>query len=95
MAATDEVLSILEEEEEGTKLNTMNLCIRCGKERVTTRTYKKKVGDSVVVYSETACPDAECQLIVDKQLEKEKLNRLRLVSMNQYPAHNSGRKKVS
>ncbi len=49
----------------------LSACIRCGKERVVTKTYKERIGDSVIVTNLTSCPDAECQAIVDKQLAKE------------------------
>lgn len=52
-----------------------NKCILCGKERITVRTYKKRVGNSYVTYKETACPDPECQKKVERIIQKEKLKR--------------------
>jgi len=47
-------------------------CIRCGKVRITTKTWKEHVGTSLVTYVETVCPDPECQKIVMEQLKKKK-----------------------
>lgn len=51
-----------------------NPCVRCGKQRRTSRQWKEKVetlaGISVVTYTETVCPDPVCQSIVEaKQAE--------------------------
>ena len=45
-----------------------NPCIRCGKERIDGKTWKGKVGSSVVTYSLTVCSDPECQKIVDQAI---------------------------
>jgi len=45
-----------------------NVCIRCGKTRIVTKTWKEYVGTSTVTYTTTACPDQACQKIVDKKL---------------------------
>jgi hypothetical protein len=52
-----------------------NFCIRCGKKRIVIRTYTKKVGNSSVVYTKTACPDPECQKKVDEENKKDYLKR--------------------
>lgn len=44
-----------------------NPCIRCGKQRIVVKTWTEYVGTSLVKYSETACPDAGCQKIVEKE----------------------------
>lgn len=49
-----------------------NLCIRCGKERKIIRTWKEKVYDSIVINTESACPDAECQKKVDSENKKQR-----------------------
>lgn len=58
-----------------------NPCIRCGTERVVVKKWKEKVGESYIVTTETACPDADCQKKVDlenrRQLEKTTAMRLR------------------
>lgn len=45
-----------------------NPCIRCGKERIDGKTWRGKVGTSVVIYTSTICPDKDCQKIVDKAI---------------------------
>lgn len=64
-----------------------NPCTRCGKQRITLSTHKVKFGESVVLVSETVCPDSECQSIVEKQLEKEKKLREQAISLKQYRTH--------
>lgn len=48
-----------------------NPCYRCGKERIFVRTWKDKVGNSVVTTTESACPDSECQKMVEKENKKQ------------------------
>lgn len=52
------------------------LCIRCGKTRIVSKTWNEKVNDSVITYTETVCPDPECQKIVDSDLKK-KMDKVR------------------
>ncbi|KKS95574.1 MAG: hypothetical protein UV71_C0005G0003 [Microgenomates group bacterium GW2011_GWC1_43_13] len=59
-----------------------SVCIECGKRRIVVGTYKEKVGNSVVVYKETICPDSECQKKVEKILAKE-LEKRQQSAMNQ------------
>ena len=70
-----------------------NPCIRCGKARVTIKTRTKRVGGSVIVSSETACPDKECQLLVDKQLYKEKMRREKFINVKSNQLFYLGKKK--
>lgn len=43
-------------------------CIRCGKMRIHSKTWKDKTErGAVVTHTVSVCPDAECQAIVDKQ----------------------------
>ena len=51
-------------------INT-SVCIKCGKQRVVVATHEEKVGNSVVIYKETMCPDPECQEKVEKILAQE------------------------
>ena len=56
-----------------------NLCVRCGKPRIHVKTWQDKIGLSHVTYTTTACPDTECQKIVDKQnTERENKRQLHL-----------------
>lgn len=43
------------------------VCINCGRLRIFSRTWKEKVEGkgSVVTHTESVCPDAECQKVVD------------------------------
>ena len=60
-----------------------NPCTRCGKERIKSKTWKETVTNymntTVVVHTETVCPDPECQKIVEKDLvvQKEKRDVIR------------------
>jgi len=47
-------------------------CIRCGKSRIVGKTWKEKISGSLVVFTQTVCPDPECQKIVDEQLQIKK-----------------------
>ena len=49
-----------------------NPCVRCGKPRVDSKSWKGKSGNSLVIYTKTICPDAECQKIVDKGIADRK-----------------------
>ena len=46
----------------------INPCPRCGSERVSGKTWREKINGSWVTYTETSCPDKECQKKVDKEL---------------------------
>ncbi len=48
-----------------------NPCIRCGKERIVLRSWKEKIGSSVVTNTEMICPDPECQKIVNSENKKQ------------------------
>ena len=47
-----------------------NPCVKCGKERVFVKSWKETDGYSTVTTTETACPDIECQKIVNKENKK-------------------------
>lgn len=49
-----------------------NPCVECGKQRIDGKTWKEKVGASLVIYTQTICPDAACQKIVDKAIADRK-----------------------
>ncbi len=55
---------------------TGNVCTRCGKIRVTVKTYKEKVGNSVVTYTINECSDPDCQKVVDKGLKEDEKRRV-------------------
>ena len=45
-----------------------NPCIRCGKERIDSKSWKVKIGTSIVTHTKTVCPDFDCQKILDKEV---------------------------
>ena len=47
-------------------------CIRCGKPRIEVKTWSEIINGSVVKFTQTVCPDEECQKIVEEQLRKKK-----------------------
>ncbi|MCL5784875.1 MAG: hypothetical protein M1142_06010 [Patescibacteria group bacterium] len=49
-----------------------NPCINCGKERVDGKTWEEKIGATVVIHTQTVCPDSECQKLVDKAIAERK-----------------------
>lgn len=59
----------------------VNPCTRCGKERIFVRTWKEKIYGSTITTTENACPDPECQKIVEKEnkerVEKKRSNELK------------------
>lgn len=58
-----------------TTVNAGSVCSRCGKVRVVTKTYREKVGTAYVEYTETACPDSDCQSRVNTQLANDATKR--------------------
>lgn len=49
-----------------------NPCVRCGKQRLDGKTWEGKIGSSVVTYTQTVCPDSECQKQVDQGIADRK-----------------------
>ncbi|MEK7617111.1 MAG: hypothetical protein AAB414_03580 [Patescibacteria group bacterium] len=49
-----------------------NPCIECGKQRIDGKTWKSKIGTSVLIYTQTICPDPACQKLVDQAIAKRK-----------------------
>lgn len=49
-----------------------NPCVKCGKERVDGKSWEGKIGASVVIYTQTICPDPDCQRDVDKGIAERK-----------------------
>lgn len=49
-----------------------NPCIRCGKQRIDAKSWKKRLGNNIITYTLTICPDEKCQKEVDTaNLEKK------------------------
>ena len=49
-----------------------NPCINCGKQRIDGKSWKEKIGTSLVTYTQTICPDPACQKIIDKGIADRK-----------------------
>lgn len=47
-----------------------NPCIRCGTERIIVKTWNEKAGNSIIVNTQTACPDSACQRKVNGDNKK-------------------------
>lgn len=56
-----------------------NPCVRCGKERIDGKTWKGKTGVSPITYTQTICPDSQCQKIVDKGISDRKAKNAALL----------------
>lgn len=56
-------------------LSYSNPCTRCGTERIVSKTWKEKMGDSVIIDTLTICPKPECQKQVDLDNKKQE-NRI-------------------
>lgn len=56
-----------------------NPCIKCGKERVDGKSWKERVGTSVITHTSTVCPNPHCQKIVDKTIEDRKFKSSLLI----------------
>lgn len=52
-----------------------NLCMRCGKTRIVVKSWKETINNSVVTFTETACPDKECQKKVDEENTAKQVKR--------------------
>ncbi|HUC94463.1 MAG TPA: hypothetical protein VMR19_00460 [Candidatus Saccharimonadales bacterium] len=63
-------------------ISNTSICIGCGKQRIVVATHEERVGNSVVVYKETICPDPECQKKVEVTLAKE-LEKRQQSALNQ------------
>jgi hypothetical protein len=59
-----------------------NACSRCGKQRIISRTWNESIdtlrGKVTISYSDSKCPDNECQKIVDSELLVEEQKRIKL-----------------
>lgn len=53
-------------------------CIRCGKTRIFSRTWKEKLDNkgTMMTYVENVCPDKECQKVVDGIFAEKREKRL-------------------
>lgn len=72
-----------------------SVCIRCGKTRVVSKTWKEKTSGAEITYTETVCPDKDCQKIVDEQLtaKKEKIAKIQKESLARRAKNTKGRRR--
>jgi len=76
-----------------------NPCTRCGKDRIDARTWTEEVsnffGASTVTYTDTVCPDPECQKIVEEKLAVQRAHTANLQAEREkrMQAQNRNRKK--
>lgn len=61
----------------------LNPCIECGKERIDGKTWKEKIGTSVIVHIKTICPDSKCQKLVDQAIADRKEKNSMLLKKKQ------------
>lgn len=80
-------------------MNNSNPCIRCGKERIISKTWKEELtnffGTSTITHTETVCPDEECQKLVEAKFaqEREKKAALALEKQKRYEQSQKNAKK--
>lgn len=55
-------------------------CIRCGKPRVDGKVWTEMAGHNLVTYTQTICPDAACQKIVDDELTARREKKEQLIN---------------
>lgn len=81
-----------------------NPCFRCGKQRIVTKTWKETITtfsgmEQKVEFSDSVCPDAACQNMLNEELEKQKDKRDKITQdrtqrMVDQKARMSARRKV-
>lgn len=57
----------------------LNPCVECGKERVEGKTWIGRSGSSKITYTQTVCPDPNCQKKVDKATADRKIKSTMLI----------------
>lgn len=72
----------------------VNLCMRCGKERIVSHVSKEKVGISTVVTTFTICPDRACQIKVNAENKKHEDKRKAMILRSAQRQHHSHRAKT-
>ena len=74
---------------------TSSVCTRCGKQRVVTGTSEELIGTSKVVYTETSCPDPDCQIAVNDKMDKEKEKREQMSASSRFGNNQRNKKPIS
>ena len=62
-----------------------NPCVRCGTQRIDGKSWEEKSGTVVVTCTQTVCPDAESQKILD-QINAERIAKNALIVKNRADA---------
>ena len=60
----------------------INPCVRCGKPRIDAKSWKEYVGKSLVLFTNSICPDASCQKIVESEIEERRLRKEAIMNKN-------------
>lgn len=71
----------------------LNLCTRCGKERIVSRTWKERAGSSFITITESVCPDKACQSKVNAENKKHFDRRKAMELRSKQRQHHSTRSK--
>lgn len=73
------------------------LCIRCGKVRINGKVWTEKTAGSLITYTQTICPDRECQKMVEDDLAKkqDKMRAIQEKSLERRKAIKRGKKRTS
>ena len=61
-------------------------CIRCGKTRVISKVWQEYIGQSLVTYTDTVCPDPECQKIVEEEIAARREKRELVINQRRIKA---------
>ncbi len=64
--------------------STASVCTRCGKQRVVIGTHEEVIGNSTVIYTDTECPDKDCQSQVEDKLVKEREKREQMSTSSKF-----------
>ena len=62
-----------------------NPCIRCGKDRVVSKTWTQQIGNTVLTRTDTVCPDKSCQKAVDLDMEEKRLKKEAIMNRKSLP----------
>lgn len=52
-----------------------NPCVRCGKQRIISKTWTEYLGNFPITRTDTVCPDKDCQKEVDEDIATKKKTR--------------------
>lgn len=55
-----------------------NTCYRCGKERIISKVWKEKMGNSIIETTEFVCADKKCEATQKKEIRNQRNRRLQM-----------------